>query len=161
MSSGLTTTTRRTCGSRIPAISHAAPVTSNATRSSRPRLWANSSSASGELSIRPAERTTPASQIAISQKSRCTSNPIALLTTTSSRRRTGENERANDNDRYVLAAQPGQLAGAANRIFSRSKRIVQLGLPGAFSQKAPVPGHPTVRSAPDGNSPSRIFMPRI
>jgi hypothetical protein len=45
--------------------------------------------------------------------------------------------------------------------LSRSKRIVQTGLPDAFSQKAPVPGHPTVRSAPDSNSPSIIFMPRI
>ena len=120
MSSGLTTTTRRTCRSRILAISHAAPVTSNATRSSRPRLCANSSSTSGEVLIRPAERTRPASQIATSQKSRCTSNPIALptdlLTTNllaSMDRR--ENQRANDNDRYVLAAQPGQVAGAANK----------------------------------------------
>jgi hypothetical protein len=27
----------------------------------------------------------------------------------------GENQRANDNDRYVLAAQPGQVAGAAKK----------------------------------------------
>ena len=117
VSSGLTTTTRRTCGSRILAISQAPPVTSNATRSADPRLRANSSSASCDVSIRPAERTAPASQIATSQKSRCTSNPIALptdlLTTTSSHRWTQENQRANDNDRYVLAAQPGQVAGAA------------------------------------------------
>jgi hypothetical protein len=33
--------------------------------------------------------------------------------------------------------------------------------PAAFSQKAPVPGHPTVRPGPDSNSPSTIFMPRI
>jgi hypothetical protein len=32
--------------------------------------------------------------------------------------------------------------------------------PAAFSQKAPVPGHPTIRSEPDSNSPRMIFMPR-
>jgi hypothetical protein len=42
----------------------------------------------------------------------------------------GENKRANYNDRYVLAAQPGQVAGAAKRDKPRSKRIVQNGLPG-------------------------------
>jgi hypothetical protein len=85
VSSGLTTITRATCGSRILAISHAPPVTSSATRSSRPRLRANSSSVSGVVAIRPAGRTAPASTIATSQKSRCTSKPIDLLTTTSSR----------------------------------------------------------------------------
>jgi hypothetical protein len=38
VSPGLTTTTRATCGSMIRAICHALPVTSSATRSSRPRL---------------------------------------------------------------------------------------------------------------------------
>ena len=134
VSSGLATTSRRTCGSTILAISQAPPVTSSATRSSRSRLPANSSRASGDVSIRPAERTAPASQIATSQKSRCRSNPIALptdlLTTTLLASMDGENQRANDNDRYVLAAQPGQVAGAAKENSPRSKRIVQIGLPG-------------------------------
>jgi hypothetical protein len=53
VSAGLTTITRATCGSMIRAISHAPPVTSNATRSSGPRLPANNSNAAGVVSIRP------------------------------------------------------------------------------------------------------------
>jgi NADPH:quinone reductase-like Zn-dependent oxidoreductase len=62
----------------IRAISHALPVTSNTTRSSEPRLAANSSSTSGRVAIRPAEQPCLSSAIATSQKSRCTSSPIAL-----------------------------------------------------------------------------------
>jgi hypothetical protein len=47
VSLGLTTTTRATCASMIQATSQALPVTSSRSRSSRPRLPANSSSASG------------------------------------------------------------------------------------------------------------------
>ena len=73
----------------------------------------------------------------------------------------GENKRANDNDRYVLAAQPGQVAGAAKKDkpalkAHRPKRPARLRSP----QKAPVPDRPTVGSEPDSNLPSRIFMPR-
>jgi len=78
VSFGDTTTTRATCGSKIRATSQALPHTSSATRSSRPRLRANSSSRSGVVSIRPAERSAPASTTATSQNSKCTSNPIAL-----------------------------------------------------------------------------------
>ena len=78
VSLGLTTITWATWGSTIRAISKALPVTSSTTRSSRPRLPANSSSASGVVSIRPAERTSPPSAIATSQKSRWTSKPMAL-----------------------------------------------------------------------------------
>src|SRR3954466_4014320 len=74
---GETTITRATCGSMIRAISHALPVTSNATRSSAARLAANASSTSGRVAIRPADRTLPSSAIATTQKSRCTSSPIA------------------------------------------------------------------------------------
>jgi hypothetical protein len=65
----------------------------------------------------------------------------------------GENQRANDNDRYVLAAQPGQVAGAAKQNSSRSKRIVQSGLPGCVLPESPCPGSPdrTVRA---GQQPS-------
>ena len=59
VSSGLTTTTRRTCPSRILAISHAPPVTSNATRSPGPRLRANSSSASGDVLSAPPTAPPP------------------------------------------------------------------------------------------------------
>jgi hypothetical protein len=42
------------------------------------KLSASTTSASGVDATRPAERTFPSSQTATSQKSRCTSNPIAL-----------------------------------------------------------------------------------
>ena len=58
------------------ATSQAPPETSIATRSVGSKLAANASSASGVIATRPAERTTPSSQIATSQKSRCRSRPI-------------------------------------------------------------------------------------
>ena len=70
VSSGLTTTTRFTCGSSIRATSQQLPVTSNATRSDSTRLSASSFRPSGVLGTRPAERTRPSSQIATTQKSR-------------------------------------------------------------------------------------------
>ena len=59
VSLGETTITRATCGSRIRAISHALPVTSNATQSRGSRLCANSSNASGRA-CDPAGRAQPA-----------------------------------------------------------------------------------------------------
>ena len=56
------------------ATSHAPPETSIATRSVDSRLAANASIASGVTLTLPADRTTPSSQIAISQKSRCRSS---------------------------------------------------------------------------------------
>jgi hypothetical protein len=78
VSLGETTITRATCGSMIRAIAHALPVTSSATQSRGSRLCANSSSASGLASIRPAERNRPSATTATSQKSRCTSSATAL-----------------------------------------------------------------------------------
>jgi hypothetical protein len=80
VSSGLTTTTRFTCGSRIRATSQQLPVTSNATRSDGSELSANVPRPSGVLGTRPAERTCPSSQIATTQRSRSTSKPIARPT---------------------------------------------------------------------------------
>jgi hypothetical protein len=57
VSSGLTTTTRSTCGSRIRATSQQLPVTSNATRSDGIRLSANKANPSGVLGTRAPERT--------------------------------------------------------------------------------------------------------
>jgi hypothetical protein len=56
--------------SRILAIASALPVDSSTTRSSGAKLPANSCSAAGEVSMRPAERALPPSEIATSQKSR-------------------------------------------------------------------------------------------
>jgi hypothetical protein len=57
VSSGLTTITRSTCGSRIRATSQQLPVTSNATRSDATRLCANNANPSGVLGTRAPERT--------------------------------------------------------------------------------------------------------
>ena len=54
----------------IRTTSQQLPVTSSATRSVGSKLSASVLSASGVLGTRPAERTTPSSQIAITQKSR-------------------------------------------------------------------------------------------
>jgi hypothetical protein len=149
VSSGETTITLCTCGSSSRATSHAPPETSSATRSVESRLAANASSASGVTLTRPAERTTPSSQIAISQKSRCRSRPIPRPThlnncDTSHLPSYGneENQRANDTDRYVLAAQSGQVAGAAKKNSPRSRRIVQNGLPACVLPEGPRPGSP-------------------
>lgn len=75
-SAELTTTTRETWGRTIRATSIAAPVASRATWSSLPRLWAKSSSCSLVVLILPAERTSPASAIATSQKLGWTSSAI-------------------------------------------------------------------------------------
>ena len=56
-----------------------------------------------------------------------------------------ENAWANDKDRYVLAAQPGQVAGAARMTSTRSQRIVQNGLPDSvLHNKNPYPGCPAL-----------------
>jgi hypothetical protein len=70
------TTTRATCGSRIRAVASVPLPASNATRSSGPRLCANSSSSARDVLIRPAERICPSSAIATSQAAWPTSNPM-------------------------------------------------------------------------------------
>jgi hypothetical protein len=78
---GLLTTTRATWPSSSRTIAWVLPVASNATSSVGARLSANSRSASGVVSIRPAWRTSPSCQIATCAKSRCTSSPMHLLLT--------------------------------------------------------------------------------
>ena len=46
--------------------------------------------------------------------------------------------RANDNDRYVLAAQPGKSQGRPKKSSPRSKRIVQTGLPDCVLPRKPL-----------------------
>src|SRR6516164_657050 len=109
VSSGLTTTTRFTRGSRIRATSQQLPVTSNATLSEGNRLLASTAIPSGVADTRPAERVRPSSHIATSQNSRCTSRPTArpthLVTATSHLHSSSfarEKQRDNDTDRYEL-----------------------------------------------------------
>jgi hypothetical protein len=54
---------------------------------------------------------------------------------------------------YVLAAQPGQVAGAAKQTSPRSKRIVQTGLPGCVLPESPCPRSPD-RKVNAGQQPS-------
>src|SRR4051794_3292787 len=118
ISPGLTTTTLATCGSRSATIAHAPPETSNATRSSGPRLVASAASASGELSTRPPSAPCPP------RRSRPHRNHDARLTRslcpalaphTTSPDRHWENWWANDNDGYALAAQRGQSQGRPSK----------------------------------------------
>src|SRR3954468_1255919 len=105
-------TTSATCGSRILAIANALPVASSTTRSVGAKLRANRSKVSGVVAIRPAERARPPSAIATWQKSRCTSNPIDLPTTTSQLDNTiGECGGQNDTYGFALAAHPGKSQG--------------------------------------------------
>src|SRR6266508_1214384 len=108
---GFASTTRPTCGSMIRAIPSALPVASSATSSSTLRLCANSASAAGSVCTRPANRTSPPSAIATSQKSRWTSNPMKRIEHSSlaryGRRRGGRH----DNYGSVLAAHPDSRRG--------------------------------------------------
>ena len=137
--SGLTTVTRSTNGSRILTTSQQLAVTSNATRSVASRLSASNRRPSGVLGTRPAERTRPSSQIATTQKSRCTSRPIARPThltnaiahlhntvVDTDRWETSGN---NDTDRYELnrSIQASRRGGRSN--FTGSKPIAKNGLP--------------------------------
>src|SRR3954468_9390082 len=160
VSLGETTITRATCSSMIRAISHALPVTSNTTRSSVVRLCAKSSSTSGRVVIRPADRTLPSSAIATSQKSRCTSSPIDLTFDPFVDDTDDSGELwANDTDGSALAAQPGQSQGAATDLSGsdahRRKRPAHV----AFSRRPLEPSTRTVIRDPDG-ALGRIFMPR-
>jgi len=121
----------------IRAISHALPVTYNTTRSSVVRLCAKSSNTSGRVAIRPAERTRPSSALATSQKSRCTSSPIALTIApfVDDNDDTGELW-ANDTDGSALAAQPGQSQGRPPKPRALTP-IVESGLPALRSPEGP------------------------
>ena len=114
---------------------------------------------SGVLGTRPAERTCPSSQIATTQKSRCTSRPIARPTHLATRHVSPprhrvdmqrENQRDNDTDRYELEAQSRQVAGAAERKARARSPSTQNGLPVCvLPKKAPVPDQPNLGPAPD------------
>src|SRR5581483_1201918 len=157
VSSGETTTTRLTCGSRIRATSQQPPVTSNATRSDANKLRASDATPPGVAGTRPAERTSPSSQTATSQKSRCTSNPTARPThlgspiLTSITRGANAGERAGKRHRPIRAQSSIQASRRGGRTKSTgSKPIDQNGLPVCvLPNKAPVPDQPNLRPDPD------------
>ena len=97
----------------IRAIASAFPVASNATRSSAARLCANNPSAAGVVSTRRARRTRPASAIATSQKSRCTSKPMNRIPTSSQSLKDGD-EAGETTTTDPCARHTRAVAGAAN-----------------------------------------------
>src|SRR4051812_8437616 len=139
----------------IRAIFHGLPVTSSATRSSAARLAANASSTSGRVAIRPADRTLPSSAIATTQKSRCTSSPIALTRAPfADVNDTGE-PWANDTDGSALAAQPGQSQGRPPNCRALTP-ILESGLPTLRSPEGPESQFPDRNPRP-GRRPRDAF----
>src|SRR3954469_12706921 len=145
----------------IRAISHALPVTSSTTRSSLPRLCANSSITSGRVAIRPADRTLPASAIATSQKSRCTSSPIDLTLRSLRRHHRRLGRTVGQRHRRIRARSATRPVARGGHRFvglqaHRRKRPAHI----AFSRRPLKPSARTVIRDPDGALGS-IFMPRL
>jgi hypothetical protein len=110
---GLETTTRPTWRSSSRAIAYVLPVASRTTSSVAHRLAANSRSPSGVVWIRPACRTTPASQMATWANSRCTSRPIhrRIRPPFGRCRHVGSTGGPNDTYGSALTAHPGWSQG--------------------------------------------------
>src|SRR5215218_5219961 len=148
VSSGLTTTTHSTWGSRIRATSQQLPVTSNATRIRRHQALRQHLQ-----SLRRARHPSTGPDLAVLtdrdhaevtvniQADRGTDPPRQRHPSPPTMRLTQrENQRDNDTDRYVLAAQSRQVAGAAERkARARSPSRIPA-YPPAFSQRSPCPG---------------------
>ena len=157
-----------TCGSSSRATSQQLPVTSNATRSDGHRLSASALIPSGVLGTRPAERTSPSSQIATSQNSRCTSRPIArpthlgnpILSPPQLGLTVRENQRDNDTDRYELDSSIQASRRGGRTKSTGSKPIDQNGLPVCVLPRSPCPGSPNLRPAPDGPSKQQFHASR-
>ena len=165
MSSGETTTTRLTCGSRIRATSQQLPVTSNATRSDATRL---SASVSKTLRVCSApDQPSDDTVLADRDHTELAMNIQADRATDPSRRsqlsppqlvlhRAGEP--AGQRHRPIRAPRlnPGKSQGRPNEKHGleahRSKRPTRLRSP----KKAPVPDRPNLRSEPDG-PPNKQF----
>jgi hypothetical protein len=88
-----------------------------------------------------------------------TAAPAARPITSLTSRQRREKQRANDTDRYVLAAQSGQVAGAATEkpglAAHRPKRPAVCVLP-----EGPCPGSPDRTHGAGRSLQARIFMPR-
>jgi hypothetical protein len=137
------------------------PVTSSATRSVGARLCANSSSAFGVVAIRPAERRSPSSTTTTSQKSRCTSKPIALPTEpnspSSTRRTTGEP--AGERQRPIRAHSTTRASRRGGHRNTRARSSSSKpACATAFSAKA-LSRPSALRPGPDSNSQSAVSGP--
>lgn len=123
---------------------------------------------SGVLGTRPADRVTPSSQIATTQKSPCTSQADRATDPSGHCHPTppqlvmiGAGEPAGDDtDRYEVKAQSRQVAGAAERKARAQSPSIKTAYPSAFSQVRPLsrisPTYELTRTNPQTCS----FMPR-
>ena len=148
VSFGETTITRATCASRIRAIAHALPVTSNATQSRGVQALGEQLQRLGPR-LDPARRPQPAlrddrhlTEVAMDIQ-RYRSHSLLLAVD-----RLGENRWANDIDGSALAAQPGKSQGRPLK-SPGSKPIAQNGLPNLRSPEGPCPSRPNLSRPPD------------
>src|SRR3954454_9798983 len=157
---GLASTTLVTWRRRMPAMASALPVDSNTTWSSAARLDANSSSASRVVSMRPTERARPRSQIATSQKSRCTSRPRYRLRLPSCDW-AWEIRGAERQLRIRARSTPGVVAGAASYVNGLAAQEANAACP--LCVLPPKPQRPGRRRyAPPGTpraTATRSFIP--
>ena len=162
VSSGLTTITRFTCGSRSRATSQQLPVTSNATRSVGSRLAANAREPLRRARHPPRGADPPVladrdhTKIAVhiqADRSTHPSDQRHCFTSTVVVDTRRENQRENDTDRYELEAQSRQVAGAAERKARARSPSPKTAYPSAFSQRRPLSRiNRTYGPEPDGPS---------
>src|SRR6266511_6216226 len=134
--SGFAITTSPTCGARMRAIASVFPVASSATRSSPARLSAQSLSSPGLVSILPAERAFPPSEIATSQKSRWTSRPMKRTSPPFESNDTGD---ATGERQLRIRARgtAGSVAGAASYVNGLTAQEASRPARSAFSHRSP------------------------
>ena len=84
----------------------------------------------------------------------------AILTSINTVDSERENQRDNDTDRYVLAAQSRQVAGAAEQTSTGSKPIAQTGLPACVLPTKPLSRIARRYGRTRTEPPTSIFMPR-
>ena len=166
VSSGLTTTTRSHVRLEDPRdLPRSRPSPPTPPDPARTRLSREQLKPSGvSRHPRPPTAPRPSSQIATSQKSRCTSNPIALPThlltpSPPSRRRTA-GEPAGQRQRPIRARSTIQASRRGGRTKSPGSKPIVANRPTRLRSpnKAPVPDHPTLRPDPD-RAFRAVFMP--
>jgi hypothetical protein len=126
------------------------------TLASGPRLFASTRSPSGLVATRPPERTRPASQIAISQKSRCTSNPTNRTVVSLHMNAMTGDQVGKRQGRIRAHGTAGRVAGAATEVMSGSRPISSSACPAYVLPQSPYPGARDANSTP-GRHPGALF----
>ena len=143
-------------------FAHASPVVSNTKRSVAARLRPNSSRVLGR-GLYPARDASPASFVDRGHaKSRCMSNLIALITSTSPTSTTlREPGGQNDTYRFALTAHPGKSQGRPTTPTGSQPIERRRSAQPAFSQ-SPVPNASDPTTGPDApqSGSEFILMPR-